>query len=464
MTTTLKQTNPLKDKALHSSQEESKLSSLFYTLSFIKEKKTRLHVIETHLLKMVKESFSLKEQDHISDKWNLILKQAYFNTGIKRNKLSKNKAAISVVLKELNSVILAIESHGFTPFDEMRSIDGDDAKNLVKYLLHDCDKTTKPITLKDLKPLLVKENPLFLNRVREEFQNVLNNLYHKINLGFEYHSHVIEMLVGHILSMFVLTEPEKDSHISIPVLMNNTQWKLVKYTFDKIPLTPKCFGTPICAYGLLPAIENTHPIMIFKSTPHPTGKSSTLSLIADFTPGFAVGGALYKMGRKKLHNWINKNYEEHQNQTIKIYGQSLGGALASHLACDISEKIEMHAFVPPGIFSNKSKGKEIKGKMYSHTSDLISLVNQHPEELTSIKVITEKPRKNPLLAHFKIFGCNKIILLNVNNKRENKRFIRKLFSGIHQVLCLPIFCIKSLFLCGVLISKKLSKIFKKNNV
>jgi hypothetical protein len=410
----------------------------------------KINKINELLLDFLKDKHGKKKAQLLDLHKDTIIKQAFFNTGLTHKKVINQPNKIKEILEELENIIIAIECEGIFPYDKNTTIEGQRARNFVKYLLHDIELNKDLANWKNFKNIFIKKNESFLKDVKDEFQNLLLILYKKTVEEKNHHEKTIEMLIGHILSTYVLTEPKKNECLKIPQKIDG-QWKLIPYFFNPIPLTSPFLRSSIYAYGLL--ADNKHetfPIIIFQSTPHPTGKSSLLAMITNFTPGFAVGKSLYLMGKKKLEQWVKQAIKE-KRKKIKVYGQSLGGSLSYHLAMDFPEYIEIHAYVPAGILKRYlKKCNKIKGTTFSHKNDFVNLVNKHPEEIQNIRVLTEKPRKNPLIAHMRIFGCEKTILLRINTQKDNKRFIRSIFSIIHQTLAFPLFLIKSVIFLLVL--------------
>ncbi len=407
------------------------------------------------LLDALLNKYSDAEKELIKSHWESIFDQACINIGIKEKDIL-NTPNISLLLNELDNIIIAIEAKGFIPYSEINTIHGEEVKNFVKYLLHDISVSN--VGWKNLKSILIKKDETFLNELREEFNHILQVLYKELKEEKNHHEDVIEMFIGHILSTYALTEPENGMVIKVPQKIEDN-WQLINYVIEPISLTPSCLGCPVDAYGLMPLTQNVHPMLIFKSTPHPTGKSSLLAMMADFTPGFSVGEGLYKLAKKKLATWVRENHCKYR-ETIKVYGQSLGGSLAYFLALDHKDHVEIHTYLPAGLMKRSLKGLNVKGKTFSHNNDIVGLVNNHPEDLTNIRVLTQEKR-NPLIAHFRLFGCDKTILLQVNAKKDNKRFIRRLFSVVHQVLAFPLFLVKSIILLGIVGVKQITKLFRR---
>jgi hypothetical protein len=425
-----------------------------------KTAKKRLHnKIKSLLLDYLEDNNRKEDFSLIEKHWDKIFYQACKNIGVKPKHLTNGKT-LKLLLNELSNIILAIEAKGIFPYRDDAMVKGEKAKNFIKYLLHDIDINKDIMGWNNFKHLFIRKDENFINELREEFHNLFILLYNEIITKKHFHDDIIEMFIGHILSMYVLTDPVNDSNIKIPQKISG-KWQLTEYVIEAICLTPSFLGHPIHAYALIP-IKNsgsTHPLLVFKSTPYPSCKTSLLSTLADFTPGFGVGESLYMVCKKKLGKWV-RYYHQKFSQTIKVYGQSLGGTLAYHLAYDHTDHVEIHAYVPAGLFNRHlKKNKTIKGKTFSHNSDIISLINKHPEDIDKIKVLTQKPRRNPFIAHFRLFGCDKTILLRVNQQKDNKRFIRLILSSLHQILSLPLFIIKSVTLLTTIGIQYISKLF-----
>jgi len=433
------------DKLIKYAQEHPKESMISKSLSINKKTKNALEAslilkVSKLLLAHLQKAYTPEEALLIEVHWTKIFYQALVNCDLSPKSLIYRPKNIPTVVNELDKIIVSIEAKGLSPYDNCELVANEEAKNFVKCLLHDISLKNDPLLWKYLKFLFWKRDPQFIQEVRKELQNVLLVLFHKIRL--ENHAEdILDMFLGHVLATFALTEPEESDHIQIP--RKTTQgWELVDYLIHPIPLTPEWLFHPIYSYGLIPQNnDRAHSLLLFRSTPLPTGKSSLLAMLSDFTPGFSVGEMLYLMGKRNLKKWIKEIYQRNQ-KTIKVFGQSLGGSMAYLLAMDFPEMVEIHTFVPSGLFKRSMKqDADIKGKSFLHEYDIVGLINHHPT-VDTVKVLTENPRKNPLKAHFRLFGCDKTILIRMAPNKHRKRFLRKLFSIGHQIIAVPIFLIK----------------------
>ncbi len=386
--------------------------------------------------------------------WPVVLRQAFFNVGIKfeEDKSLLKIATLRKLFKELDEIIIGVEAEGLDFYSDPEMVDGEDSSNIVKYLLYDIALDRSQITWENFRKLFLKQDRMLLSELREEFQKVFVLLHKQIKNGSKHEDVIVEMLLGNLLSFYAFTEPVAGDLLSVPQKQDG-EWRLVDYEVELMELTPHWLGEPMIAIGLKPKTEMCNPsILLFRGTPLPGAKAWHLAELTDFTPGCSLGGLIYYFGKDKIAKWIGS-----EDRKVQIYGQSLGGALAYHTAIDHPEKVEVNNYVPPGLFPGKFNSKNsgkipIEGKVYCHRNDIVYLIGVHPTSAKLIKVITEKPR-NPYLAHLRSFGCEKVLLLRVNNEMENRRPIRTIMTLLHQLYSVPFFVIK-LGVLGIILAKK----------
>lgn len=386
------------------------------------------------------------EEAFIRKNASAVVDQALFNLGIRKSELKQGKI-VEAVYKELDQIILAVEPEGLSPFKNPSMIKGQHAKNVMKYLLHEMAWDKSALSWDFFKKVFSKESPQFLLELRKEFAELFLQLQSKAATGV-HHDLIVEMYIGNLLSLYAFTNPHANERLSIPCKIGKT-WRLTEYRVDCIEITPDWFGEPMEAIGLMPICAKAAPKLLFRGTPLPGAKAWHWAELADFTPGYSLGQLIYTFGKDNLKGWIEKAVKGCKHK-VQVYGQSLGGALAYQIALHHPEQVEIHGYVPPGLYSKSEKIKH--GKVYCHADDLIYLLGEHPAAASMIKVITEK-RRDPYHAHVRIYGSEKTILLKVNTHRENRRPVRKALSLLHQCYSVPFFTLK-LTQLGVLFAAK----------
>lgn len=406
---------------------------IFYSKSVFDKKLQELYkacVVESHLKQNLLEQYSdpLKKR-LVARHFEKILFQACFNAGLDPNSPSVFLEADKVrkLFTELKEIIVAIEPKGIKVYPTKNMQTQDNLHNLVKYLLYDIPFSGEMITLKNIKAALIKKNPNLINQVKQEFHSIFKSIFEQRKGHDDF---ILEMLIGNLLSLFTYFKPKKGEKIQIPQKIGGS-WQLIEFKIEKIRLTPKILGSPVYAFGLKPVNpKKGSPLLIFKGTTFPQDNGFLTSIIADFTPLHSVGGGLYDFGKEEIGKWIKNTYESHNKTPIKIYGQSLGGALTYHAALDHPEMVEIQAYVPPGLI--REKKENIHGKIFCHENDFINALGYHPKDADLYKIITSADR-NKFTAHLRVYGCEDAIVLKVNRARENLRFSRTFLNILHQI-------------------------------
>jgi hypothetical protein len=434
-----------------------------FLLKHVKKEEVRISKkVKGFLRDYLCKQFDDEKNKVIRAHWPAILRQAFFNIGERSwnaQALFKTET-LRKVFKELNEVIIGIEVKGLRFYGEPEMVDGEDSKNIIKYLLHDIALEKRHITWENFRKLFRRQDPKLLEDLRSEFQNVFSLLYDRVKNDSEHEDLVVEMLLGNLLSFYAFTDPKEGEKVFVPQ-KSEKGWVLVEYQVELIELTPEWMGEPITAIGLKPK-TSANSLLLFQGTPLPGAKAAHLAELTDFTPGCSLGKLVYHFGKDKIADWLNISVQE-SSKNVKIYGQSLGGALAYHTAKSHPDLVEISGYAPPGLLSWKSNagGKKqeaaVNGKVFCHANDIVYLLGAHPESATLIKVITEK-RRNPYLAHLRSYGCEKVLLLKVNNVRENRRPIRKVMTFLHQFYSVPFFTLK-LGVLGMILAKKKMDVF-----
>jgi len=462
---------------------------------------------ENHIIKKISDLFldfllnryDPKYSNAIRENWDAILNQAISNAGVSKSDLLVCSCA-KRVLKSLEDVIYHIELDGFDPFEGKTDVDKNPVRNFLGYLLNSISFNHRLLSFDNLKAIFWRKDPILFKQLREELKDILKSINTKFSNSFFSslmpdlkmpffgkksfsNDFLVDSLVEQILCLYSYVEPEQGEIIEVPIRKNGLL-RTYNFEVEKIMLVPKWLGGPIEAYALTPQKKGLSPILIFRGTPpNPTADGSFFASLTDYTPGFSVGETLYKVGRKKLHEWMAKTKSRYPNEKVTVLGHSLGGSLTYHFANDfpassivgaydsaglfprgLSTKTELipkflHRLLPKSLSSKIEDAKKPKGKIILHPIDMVSTLGSHPESLETIKVITKG--MNFYSAHFKLYGFGKksTIYLKVDPTVENMRLARKVMNLFHIVYSIPFFFYKVLYLAFmILINKALTSI------
>lgn len=422
-----------------------------YFLSFLNQKKQNdllnacLNL--SNLKSQVLKRYSEKDKPLIEKNFPKVLKQACFHLSFKeKDPASFLESNLMKLEEEFKTIIAAIEPIGIQVYQSKKMEEERDIQNVIKYMFYDIPISRELINLNNIKAIFFKKNPLFLSQARNEFQNIFNYFFQELK-NKKHDELVIEMLLGNILSFYCYMQPIHNELITVPQKIGD-KWKEIPFRVEKIKLTPFIFGSPIFAYGLKPLSKEGSPIFLCKGTTYPQDTGFLASIMTDFTPFFSVGGLIYLFYKNKVSKWIDDAYKEHKTK-LRIYGQSLGGASAYHIALDNSSKVTVFGYVPPGLLTltvHKYQDTPITGKIFCHENDFVHLIGKHPKGIEFYKIITTAPR-NKFTAHSRAFGSEEVLVLKVDENKENARLIRMVLEILHQMLSfvvfIPTFVLKS---------------------
>jgi len=320
-----------------------------------------------------------------------------------------------------------------------------DAQNLLKFLYSDLKLDRRFFSSRIRSALFYKRDPELLQEVRKELQALINKLFHALQNGTDVRQEkFIEMQLGHFLAIYPFLEPESGMTLHVPQKVDaqgKKSWQLLEYEVQKFKLSPPSLGSPICAFGLLPK-QLGAPLLLFKGTPHPTSPGAYLSFWADFVPGYTVGGALFSFfAKKKISAWIDDAYA-HAQMGIKIYGKSLGGALALLTENAHPGKVaEVHAYCAPGLLVTGQSTASVH--LYFRENDPVQLLGNYHPHWHLYKILTAM-KKNMFLAHLRAFpGLSNLVVIQRDTLCESKRFARKCFTAAHFLISIPIFIVTS---------------------
>jgi hypothetical protein len=127
---------------------------------------------------------------------------------------------------------------------------------------------------------------------------------------------------------------------------------------------------------------------------------------------------------------------------VKCYGLSLGGALAYHLGKEFGPRVQINAYVPPGLFINPDVMRRIHGVAYYHVDDFVASLGYHPtgDHFISYGVITAAKR-NFLVAHARPVGCNPTLVIEINPLHENSNFTRHILTIGKHILSIFLYIV-----------------------
>lgn len=303
---------------------------------------------------------------------------------------------------------------------------------IFQFLLGHGTASTKWLTLRNAKGILLRKDPELLKAMREEFRAVLKSCGENPPVLGSREEVLFETFVGNLIALLPYAYPEEGESFSIPQKVNG-EWKSVPYTVDrKIELSPEWFSSPISAYGL--TSPEGPPLITFLGTTYPAGEGYLATLLSDVTPFMSVGHAPYLYGKTQIEEWLQGKSEVH------LCGASLGGALAFHVLRNHKEKIaQVDVYNPPGLHPWQWKEKfndSVDIRIVYNENDLVGTLGFFPEgdKVRIIRPVLEE-RQNALKAHALAYSGNeKVALLKSDPAYENSRFSRKLLTALHFFL------------------------------
>lgn len=315
------------------------------------------------------------------------------------------------------------------------------AAMLFGYLMgasFDPEKVTWPL----VKAILFQENHEF----KEAFKDVLVETAQEIGqlitsgeIGKE-HQRLAEILIGNILALIPFAEPVKGSVLSLPQKIHG-QWQQVNYTVDVLPLNPDWLGGTMPAFGLTPqepAPEGAQRLLLFRGTSHPTGSGFLCTLLADSIPGHSVGEFIYnRFSKDTVAAWINA--EKDDSKKIKIYGMSLGGALAWHVQQHHPEKVEeVNIYGSPTPFDRNKKcsfEEQPVVNAYVNEGDPIPYAGMGPPSHWNMYMLFVAASRPFILAHAALYSAfSDVVVMKIDPQTDRRSIIRKIINVVHHIL------------------------------
>ena len=263
-----------------------------------------------------------------------------------------------------------------------------------------------------------KYDASIITQFRERFEQIFKDLYHQM-VWTQHDPLVTEMFIGNLIAIYPLFDPTPGCEVDLLQQIEGT-WHLVKYKTLPISLVED----EVLAYGLTP-VDNpkADPLILFCGTPYPAGRGFWEAIKSDLHPFRSVGETIYRKGKSRIDAWMAKKPH------VKCYGLSLGGALAYHLGKEFGSRVQINAYVAPGLFINPDVMRRIHGVAYYHVDDFVASLDYHPtgDHFISYGVITESKR-NFLVAHARPAGCNPTLVIEIDPFHENSKFTRHILT------------------------------------
>ncbi len=179
----------------------------------------------------------------------------------------------------------------------------------------------------------------------------------------------------------------------------------------------------------VPENEEAPPLLVYK------GSRGVVSWFTDFTPCLGVGEWLYNNGREKIDQFFT-DFGKGRHK-VHVYGISLGSALSYRTAQNYPDRVQLHAYAPPGV--EDAEESNVQGSSFMDPNDLVSLTGQFPHgnKHRLVKVIRTDTTCFPL-THARVYGGDETLLLRVNIVYENARRARQIMNFVHDLFAFPI--------------------------
>jgi hypothetical protein len=293
-----------------------------------------------------------------------------------------------------------------------------------------------------------KKNPEILREARELVNQVFADITQQMNKKKLSPAEIfhMEMIIGDLLSLYPFLSPEQDEILSVPTEIEG-KWKLVEYSVDRIPLTPDWMGSPLMAFGLIPKKSNlVPPLLLFKGTTYPTDEGFGLSLMTDINPFGAVGKYGFNLGKNKISKWLKTNTVQSK---AKIYGKSLGGALAWQTALHFPAQVDKVAtFGAPGLTS--ADLRRLQRLKKENNLPLINMFCQEKDPVIAVdhvassgihyyQVVGKHSRKG-IGAHADMYSTHeKSTIIRLDPNQEKRRWMRLGMTITRQIASLTLF-------------------------
>jgi hypothetical protein len=298
-----------------------------------------------------------------------------------------------------------------------------------------------------VRSLFWQKDEKILQEIANEFQKLVINVFQKLTQNISTDDEKkLEYLLANILAIYPFLQLKDDSFIVHPQKIEG-KWILIQYHIVCFEITPKCLGSPIVAYGLVPQDVASSPLFLFPGTGYPTMPGFLLSVWTDFVPAMTVGGLVFSISKEKIRNSLRYLRMLSWERKVKLYGLSLGGSLALHTICVFSEHIdEVYAFSPPALCKREvalfdASKSNAKVNIFIRENDPAPYVGMRVSTLWNYYQIRAEKKWNPFLAHIRVLPIFSQYDMHRFERKEWKVFI---FTILHAVISIPIFLITTL--------------------
>ncbi|MGM9451725.1 hypothetical protein ACTAZI_00130 [Legionella bozemanae] len=236
----------------------------------------------------------------------------------------------------------------FFPQRKFESIDGVEpekqapiiARNAVRLLMMGwTEQWTDFLTSTVAHAIFVQRDHELLRELRFAFQQGFSELFEQLKEKklTDIQQEQVNLYLSNCLTLLPYSDLTPYESIKIPQCIDG-HWELVEYQVKPIELTERSGWQNyfihdkdrVFAYGLEPIFnEKVESHLIFMGTTYPAGQGFLPQINTDSKGFSTVGESLYRMGRKRIHEWLSS-----QKNKIHVCGVSLGGSLSLLLAID----------------------------------------------------------------------------------------------------------------------------------
>ena len=304
---------------------------------------------------------------------------------------------------------------------------------------------TKIISWEMAKAVIFQQNKEFKMAFQEILVQAAEEICLSINTGeiTPEEKQIYEITLGNLLCLIPFAEPKHDSEITIPQNIEG-KWQLVPYKVDVLTLNPEWLGGSMPAFGLTPlskAPEGAQRVLLFRGTCQPTGNGFLCALFSDLLPGYSVGEFIYRHFAKDcIADWINKAGP--WPEKAKVYGISLGGALALQAQLHHPDKIEELCIygTPTPLSAGKPEIKNLPTvNAYINASDPIPLVGMGAHSHWNLHKLFVSAARPFIIAHAGIYSAfSKVGVIKIDPTLDSQLTVRKVMNVVHHILCLLI--------------------------
>jgi Alpha/beta hydrolase len=413
-------------------------------------------LVQQKIESLIKENIKNQHSKLSPQQVNAFFEQILLQSDTKKSELKTTAVVRKVLAKALTPMI---ENNGSQSsiasivFPEGLALNSDPNKvvqNVLKVLLG-APLKRQIVTPELLRAVFVRKNSAFLLTMVREMEAATTRLYnHLIAHPNEDQEKLAEIFIGNILALYPFAEPAAGFSLKIPQKIDG-KWHLVEYSVEVLSMTSRYFGNPMPAFGLKPVgCPQASPLLLFRGSPQFTASGAIPAWVSDVVPGYSVGEYVYEKSAKKLiQSWITQANE--QGKKVKIFGQSLGGALALIAVSRQPDKVsEVHVYGSPGLlkksvdmYERRKNATQAKPQVhqYWNAGDLVPMTGYFHPDWHIHKVVIPKTTAVGL-AHAGVNIAQKdVVILKSDAEKENRTQTRKTINIFHQlmsVLLLPL--------------------------